>query len=143
MVLSANGDLVKITSREVHETADQKCVRLIAGDVNNEFTESHRVSILRAGRRQAVRAGTLRPGDDVFVSGGGTQKLSHVEFFTQECRVYEFMFEPDIPVESYSVQPGSILTHGRGIRRSHKRASFKGGQPSSIPDTDSEWGFPK
>merc|ERR1712224_980521 len=116
---------------------------LIAGDVSNEFTESHRVSIFRACRRQAVRAGTLRRGDDVFVSGEVTQKLSDVETFTQECRVYEFMFEPDIPVESYSVQPGSILTHGRRIPRSHKRGSFKGGQPSSIPDTDSEWGFPE
>jgi len=130
MVFSADGSMVKITALKVHETAVHKCVQLCAGVVTNEFTESHRVSILRACKRQEVKAGTLRPGDDVFMSGGGTQKLSDVTFFTQECRVYEFRFEPDLPVESYQVSPGAILTHGRGIRRSHKRASFKGRQHS-------------
>jgi len=147
-VFSANGTMVKITFLEVHPIADRQCVQLWAGDVTNEFTESHRVSIWRAGREQAVRAATLRPGDDVFKSGGVTQKLSDVRFFAKYCQVYEFMFEPDLPVESYpdrAVPPGAILTHGRKpIRRSHKPASSKGGQPSSVPeqlDTDSEWGF--
>ena len=100
------------------------------------------MSIWRAGRRQAVKAETLRRGDDVFMFGGETQKLSDVTPFMQTCRVYEVMFHPDLPVASYTVLPGAILTHGRGIRRSHKQhASFRAGQPSGIPDTDSEWGF--
>lgn len=137
VVLSAAGDLLEITSLKVHDEAPQNCVELCAGDVTNKFTESHRVSILRAARRQAVRAGTLRPGDDVFMSGGGTQKLSVVRLFRQVCPVYEFTFAPDLPVESYTMLPGAILTHGRGThaQRSHNRV------PLSIPDTDSEWGY--
>lgn len=81
----------------------------------------------------------MRIGDDVVMSGGKTQKLSDVKFFNRECHVYEFMFEPDVPVESFPVPPASILTHGRGIRRSHKRASLNKFEASSMPDT--EWEF--
>lgn len=117
VVLSAAGALLKITSFKVLDEASQKCVTLCAGDVTSKFTQSHRVSILRAGERQAVKAETLRPGDDVYMSGLKTQKLSEVTFFMQECPVYEFMFAPDYPVESYTMLPGAILTHGRRTRR--------------------------
>jgi len=143
VVLSAEGEPLKITFLKVHDVAPRKCVELCVGDVTNCFTASHRISIFRGGRQQAVKADTLRPGDDVIVAGGEIKKLDVATPFTQETSAYEFTFHPDRPVESYPMQSGAILSHGRGMRRSHRRASFNGGSSPSIPDTNSDWGFPE
>jgi hypothetical protein len=166
VVLSAEGKELKIKVFKVHDVALQKCVELCAGDVTNCFTASHRVSVSRARTQQAAKAETLRLGDDIFTSGGETQKLDAIKPFEKEIPVYEFVFEPDDRVESFQIASGAILTHGRSHKpnrashtRSHKPRSETQpekstpnpgnrqphqpgkGPSSSIPDTDSDLGF--
>ena len=141
IVVSSDATLLTITSIKVHAENPQPCVTLCSGDITNCFSESHRVSIQRAGKQQAVKASTLRPGDDVFISGGATQKLSTVTHFIQTCPVYELTLHPDLPIESYNMPHGSILTHGRGMRRSHRPPLPRGELNATIPDTESELGF--
>ena len=135
--LSSDGTELTIRSVTVHPNEPQPCVLLCAGNVVNEFTESHRVSVWRGGRKQAVKAVTLRQGDDVFISDGSTKDLTTVRPFNKTCPVYEFEFAPDLPVESFML-PSSILSHGRKPPRSHRNAHQGSELTGSIPDTDSE-----
>jgi hypothetical protein len=148
VVVSANGIEITIQSVVEHPEEPQDCVLLCVGNVVNTFTGSHRVSICRAKQRQAVRAETLRLGDDVFLSDDSTARLTTLRTFQQTISVFEFAFEPDLPIESFAV-PTSILSHGRRPRRSNRNVHQGSELNASIPEidsdwaTDSEWGFPQ
>jgi len=90
----------------------------------------------------AVKAKTLRQGDDVCLSDERTAKLTTVLRFQVACSVYEFAFEPDLPVQSFSV-PTSILSYGRQPRRSQRNVNQGSESNADIPDTDSELAFPQ
>jgi len=100
------------------------------------------VSICRAGQTQAAKARTLRQGDDVFLSDVRTAKLTTVVRFQNICSVYEFAFEPDLPVQSFFAH-ASILSYGRQPTRSQRNARQGSQSNADIPDTDSELGFPQ
>lgn len=98
-------------------------------------TDSHRVTVLRGGRKETIEAGALRVGQHVCCSSG-EQVLIEVERVNLAERVVQITFFPDIDVEVFNVR-SAILT--RGHKESQKRRGKKGTSCTWDIKTNNSW----
>ena len=47
------------------------------------------------------------------IARGGEQTLIRVDHFLGDMDVYEMVFEPDVPMETYYIDSGALLTEGK------------------------------
>jgi hypothetical protein len=114
-----------------HAVRVEDVVHLATPNASLAVTSSHRIMIHRAGRVQAVAAGTLRVGDHVCCQGG-VQELVEIRPLRSdepmssghEIEVVQIRFHPDEAVEACLPPSDSILSKGFAwpqARRSHKK----------------------
>ncbi|CAE7392782.1 unnamed protein product [Symbiodinium natans] len=111
-------------------------VDLCAGDALLQVTPDHRIVTCDPAQncKDLRRAGSLQPGDIVVLSGEPVA-LTSVETRSEQCKVLRIVFQPDLPVATYSLAP-SMWSQGHprsctrrgGMRRGGMR---RRGQPGT------------
>jgi hypothetical protein len=100
-----------------HNSVNQ--VQLRTCDARLVVTADHMVMVPRGDthQQQAVPAPSLRPGHPVYINPCEGQALIDVEHFSRPARVYQIVFDPDVPVESFNdlVQSDDILINSIGV----------------------------
>jgi HrpA-like RNA helicase len=149
-IRAANGELTRVMSVEEHKEEERTLVTLCTGGCILRVTADHRVMVARGSCFQTASAGTLRQWDKVLCSNGLPTPLSVApEHERVIARVFEIVFHPDLPVESYMAPAaglpadptvGAILTKGykRPISRrpilAKRRRAF-----SPVPSSPPPW----
>lgn len=137
---------LRICSITKHSQQERTVVELRTVDAHHVVTADHSVVI---GKGETAQASELQVGDLVSCSTG-PQQLVHIENFIRSVEVFEIVFHPNDPVNSFILPPTPILTMGsmsrtswaktrRGGMARRRRSLATQHDHASVPDTADSW----
>lgn len=121
IVAADDATILEVTKIEMRE-ADH-IVMLKAGDAVLRVTPCHRVVALADDSdnvTEDVCAGKLLKGRRILGSGGVPMELTEVQTVSEQIKVFEIAFHPDMPVKAFE-PPAAILTKGQAFKKNSIR----------------------